>query len=195
MTPDPSQTPMSQESGTSSAGRSTGSSIMRSALPLEELVDDDAADPGDREAGEPEQADEEEFEGEQLRHGPSLPAHPRADGATARAAAAMITAAPATLALARVTYPPGRRDASCTMSAPSTDAANTMPSAPYTPSDAGSSNQSDEPEYASETTAIEPTAAMIHTSTIPAHPPRVSEPACIVSPFASHSRCPASRSI
>src|SRR5215207_4025293 len=130
MTPDPSQTPMSQESGTSSAGRSTGSSIMRLALPPEQLVDDDAADPRDREARQTEQADEEEFEGEQLRHAPSLPAHHMATGATTSAARATITAAPPTLALARVTKPSGRREASCTASAPSTDAANTTPSAP-----------------------------------------------------------------
>jgi hypothetical protein len=38
----------------------------RLALALEELVDDHAADPRDREARETEQADEEEFVGVQL---------------------------------------------------------------------------------------------------------------------------------
>ncbi|GAA2441185.1 hypothetical protein GCM10009857_00570 [Agromyces soli] len=72
MTPEPSQTPRSQDSGTSSAGRPTGSSIIamprRLALALEELVDDDARDPGDRDGREAEQTDEEEFESDQLIH-------------------------------------------------------------------------------------------------------------------------------
>ena len=134
-------------------------------------------------------------EGEQLRHVPSLPGHPNAAGATAIAAIATTAAAPAMLVLVRVTNPPGRREASCAMSAPSTDAASTMPSAPYTPSAEASWNQSVVPPYASDTTITEPTIAMAHTSTIPGHPPRVSEPACMLSPSASRHRPPASRSI
>ena len=55
-----------------------------SALAPEQLLDDDAADPRDREARETEQADEEEFEREQLRHGSSLPAHRATTGARRR---------------------------------------------------------------------------------------------------------------
>src|SRR6478736_7268180 len=62
MTPLPSQTPISHESGTSSAGRSTSSSNTSSALAAEEVVEHDDRDAADRERRKTEQADEEELE-------------------------------------------------------------------------------------------------------------------------------------
>ena len=69
-----------------------------------------------------------------------------ARGATTRAAIATIAAAPVTLQLTRITNPSGRRVASCTMRAAMTDAASTMPSAPYTPSREASPNHAAVPE-------------------------------------------------
>src|SRR6478752_6253488 len=66
---------MSHDSGTSSAGRSVGSSIMRwppqaisaagSALAAEQVVDDHAGDAQDGQRGEAQEADEEEFESDE----------------------------------------------------------------------------------------------------------------------------------
>src|SRR3712207_8142557 len=90
--PEPSQTPSSQDNGTSSGGSPMGSSIMArpvfrtdrrgeraSALTPEQVVEDHNRDGADRQGRQHEQTRIEEFEGDQRGH-ESILAHGRRYG-------------------------------------------------------------------------------------------------------------------
>src|SRR5690606_12936131 len=114
MTPEPSQTPISQESGTSSAGRSTSSSNTASALAAEQVDEHHDRHGADRERREAEQTDEEELE--RQHHAPSLlrsaaagaqspPEVNRVHSQISSVASARIATAPPRLAMMRSTRP------------------------------------------------------------------------------------------
>src|SRR6478735_122662 len=129
MTPVPSQTPISHESGARSAGRSVGSSsTIGSALAAEEVAQHDRRDEDDREARQTQQADEEEFERHEI-HGSHPTARERDCQAEAVARAAspnpteitpMSSSAPITLPATRKMNPSVRPYQSCTANERST---------------------------------------------------------------------------